>query len=190
MGFNIILITRHLQDPRERCSSKVSGGESTGSTRQHHGQRPDGGGESFSLLNTRESANHRFFKSFCAGVDSCLKHFLSWQSLEQQLAALQADMEQLRQKAMPEEPSISASHLQELQAQWVNTTCHRVVLQCDPDTLGQWRIHLHPQTRREGPGNPGSADWAGSTDQGGEREDGTGEERVLFFFGSEFYLII
>uniref|UniRef100_A0A3P8UEW1 Kinectin 1 n=1 Tax=Cynoglossus semilaevis TaxID=244447 RepID=A0A3P8UEW1_CYNSE len=39
------------------------------------------------------------------------------ESLEQQLAALQADMEQLRQKAMPEEPSISASHLQELQAQ-------------------------------------------------------------------------
>lgn len=39
------------------------------------------------------------------------------QALEQQLTALQAEMEQLRQKAVPEEPSGFGAQLQDLQAQ-------------------------------------------------------------------------
>lgn len=39
------------------------------------------------------------------------------QALEQQLKALQAEMEQLRQKEVPEEPSGFGAQLQDLQAQ-------------------------------------------------------------------------
>lgn len=59
-----------------------------------------------------------FFMLYCPSLSSCLKHFF-WvsQALEQQLAALQAEMEQLRQKETPEELTSSATQLQELQAQ-------------------------------------------------------------------------
>lgn len=75
----------------------------------------------------RVSRDHKCYSS------CCFCHFvLVWtlvseaafvsQSLEQQLAALQAEMEQLRQKEMPEELTSSGTQLQELQAQWVNPT--------------------------------------------------------------------
>lgn len=45
-----------------------------------------------------------------------------WQTLEQQLAALKTEMEQLRQEKVSEEQSSSAAQLQGLQAQLVTHT--------------------------------------------------------------------
>lgn len=58
-----------------------------------------------------------FFMLRCPSLSSRLKTVLVSQALEQQLTALQAEMEQLRQKEVPAEPSGSGTQLQELQAQ-------------------------------------------------------------------------
>lgn len=53
----------------------------------------------------------------CPSLSSRLKTVLVSQALEQQLTALQAEMEQLKQKEVPGEPTGSSAQLQELQAQ-------------------------------------------------------------------------
>ncbi|KAM7375819.1 hypothetical protein PAMP_005586 [Pampus punctatissimus] len=56
-------------------------------------------------------------ESLQAAQDSCSARGKHVEALEQQLASLQAEMEQLRQKETPEEPDSSGTQLQELQAQ-------------------------------------------------------------------------
>ncbi|KAM7403008.1 hypothetical protein PAMA_003774 [Pampus argenteus] len=56
-------------------------------------------------------------ESLQAAQDSCSARGKHVEALEQQLASLQAEMEQLRQKETSEEPASSGTQLQELQAQ-------------------------------------------------------------------------
>lgn len=84
-------------------------------------------------------------------------------ALEKQLAALQADMEQLRQKENTEDLTRSAAQLQKLQAQWVKLTYLHAVLQLSPC----FRLTVNISDLQAGDKKPGHSDaagWAGGKD--------------------------